>query len=488
MIPGAVDALRWDRIDARNAADAAEERQRVAGAGKGLIAMSWPTLALIDPDPARRSRVAALLDALGLPCRALPAPPPGSDAAQRSVRLVLCVAEPHPALVAALRSAFERARVLIGSSDPSQQAAVGAFRAGADDFLFLGAGDSELAAVLGAQLDQAPADDQGTDGELVGDSAGMATLRAFIRKLSGSDATVLISGETGTGKERAALLVHRLSRRAKGPLVALNCAAIPEALLEGELFGYERGAFSGAVQAYPGKLKLADGGTLLLDEIGELSPAGQAKVLRALETREVFRLGARTPTRFDVRVIAATNRDLEAEMTAGRFRSDLFYRIAVARLHLPPLRDRRDDIGAIARGLLAEMGAGVRRPPPRIDDAAIACLSRHGWPGNVRELRNALEIALLQGDGMRVRAADLPAFAGASPAVPADAPGPWAEERAALRAALTEARGNKTLAASALNCSRMTLYRRMERCGLVAEPDQAVTLSRRVSHAPSHGV
>ncbi len=454
--------------------------------------MSWPTLALIDPDPERRGRLVALLEVLGIPCRAMPTPPPGSDAAQRAVRLVLCVAEPHPALIAALRFAFERARVLIGASDPSQAVAVAAFRAGADDFVFLGGGDSELACLLGGQLAAAPEGSAApaADGELVGDSASMAALRGFIGRLSGSEATVLISGETGTGKERAALQVHRQSRRAQGPLVALNCAAIPEALLEGELFGYERGAFSGAVSAYPGKLKLADGGTLFLDEIGELSPPGQAKVLRALETREVFRLGARTPTRFDVRVIAATNRDLEAEMRAGRFRSDLFYRIAVARLHLPPLRDRPGDIAAIARCLLAEMGRDARCPVPRLDDAAIARLARHAWPGNVRELRNALEIALVQGDGLRIRAADLPAGIGAAgPAAmpPADPPGPWAEERATLRRALAEARGNKTEAALALNCSRMTLYRRLARCGLVVEPDPAVTVSRQVSRRPSRG-
>jgi transcriptional regulator with PAS, ATPase and Fis domain len=406
--------------------------------------------------------------------------------------MVVCVADPDPALIAALRGAFDRARVVIASADPSQQAAVRAFRAGADDFLHLGGGDGELAMLLAAQQPgAAPSVPDDIAGELVGDSAAIVALRAFVRKLSGTDATVLISGETGTGKERTALLVHRLSRRASGPLVALNCAAIPEALLEGELFGYERGAFSGAVAAYPGKLKLADGGTLLLDEIGELSPAGQAKVLRALETREVYRLGARTPTRFDVRIIAATNRDLDAEMRAGRFRADLFYRIAVARLHLPPLRERRGDIGPIVRCLLAEMGEALRRAGPRIDDAAIEALGRHDWPGNVRELRNALEIALVQGDGMRIRKADLPEALGHALSTPhraVDPPGPWSDERARLRAALAHAGGNKTLAAHALNCSRMTLYRRLVRCGLAADPPPAaerVTLSQPVSHRSS---
>jgi DNA-binding NtrC family response regulator len=441
--------------------------------------MSWPTLALIDPDAAHRARLVRVLETLSIACRALPAPPAGADPAQRAVRHVLYVAEPTPAAMAALRGAFDRARIVIASDDSSQRAAVQAFRAGADDFLFLGADDSELAGVLTPDALPAGADDD--PGGLVGDSTAMARLRAFLRKLAGSEATVLISGETGTGKERAALLVHRHSRRAGGPLVALNCAAIPEALLEGELFGYERGAFSGAVAAYPGKLKLADRGTLLLDEIGELSPAGQAKVLRALETKEVFRLGGRTPTRFDVRIIAATNRDLEAEVRAGRFRADLYYRIAVARLALPPLRERAADIGAIARCLLAE-SAPPRRAAPSIDDAAIARLQRHSWPGNVRELRNVLEVALVQGDGMRIRQGDLPEWVGdgAGPLVAGAAPD---SERATLHAALVRAGGNKTRAAEALNCSRMTLYRRLARCG-VAD----VTVSQPVSQLPSHEV
>jgi DNA-binding NtrC family response regulator len=452
---------------------------------KGATTMTWPTLALIDPDATGRARLVRVLETLNIPCRALPHPPAGSDPAQRAVRQVLYVAEPTPATMAALRTAFDRARIVIGSKSPSQQVAVQAFRAGADDFLFLGADDSELAGMLAPDVPPVGADDD--PGGLVGDSPAMARLRAFLRKLAGSDATVLISGETGSGKERAALLVHRQSRRADGPLVALNCAAIPEALLEGELFGYERGAFSGAVAAYPGKLKLADRGTLLLDEIGELSPAGQAKVLRALETKEAYRLGARTPTRFDVRIIAATNRDLAAEVQAGRFRADLYYRIAVGRVHLPPLRERVADIGAIARGLLAEIGI-PRRGGPRIDDAAIARLERHPWPGNVRELRNVLEVALVQGDGLRIRPGDLPDWIGEGAAHPAAAAGADAE-RVTLNAALARAGGNKTRAAEALNCSRMTLYRRLARCGIadaVTMPPADVTLSQPVSQRPSH--
>ena len=297
---------------------------------------------------------------------------------------------------------------------------------------------------------------------LVGRSAAIIALCSFVRRLAPSNATVLISGETGTGKELIAAMVHRMSRRANGPLVALNCAAIPEALFEGELFGYERGAFSGAISAHPGKLKLADGGTLLLDEIGELSPTGQAKVLRAIETGQAYRLGAHTPTRFDVRIIASTNRNLAAEMAIGQFRSDLYYRLAVAQLSLPPLRERPEDVGPIARHLLTLIAGAAGRPSVELDEGAVARLERHDWPGNARELRNMIEVALINCDGERISARHLPAF----PLRQAPPTAAVHTERTQLMDALARTQGNKSLAAQALNCSRMTLYRRMSRLGL----------------------
>jgi DNA-binding NtrC family response regulator len=417
-------------------------------------------LALVDADAARRGRLATLLGVLGHRVAAHAAVPQIGRAEAGPVDAVLHVATADAPPVAALRIAFPRARIVVASTDASQRAAVAAFRAGADDFVGLAAGDGELAAAFPPRPTQPAA----PDCDLVGDSAAIVALRQLLPRLAASSATVLVSGETGSGKERAALALHRLSPRAGAPLVALNCAAIPDALLEGELFGYERGAFSGAVTAFPGKLKLADHGTLLLDEIGELSPAGQAKVLRALETGEVYRLGARAPTRFDVRIVAATNRDLEAEVRAGRFRADLYYRIAVGRVHLPPLRERREDLAAIAALLLADLPGRASVAPD-----ALAALLRHDWPGNLRELRNVLEVALVHGDGRVVRAADLPgALSRAAPPDP---------ERARLAAALAAARGNKSLAAQALNCSRMTLYRRLARAGLAAP----VTVSHEVS-------
>lgn len=437
-----------------------------------------PTLALIDPDPCRRARLAALAGVLGAPCTGHAAPPAHPQAGSGAVRLVLSHAGSDARAIAALRAAFPAARVVVCASDASQQSAIAAFRAGADDVLRHDAGDADLAALLadlpdgsGAPAPCAPAGpEEGAADGLVGASTAMRQLRAFLRRLAPSSATVLVTGETGTGKDVAALLIHRWSSRAAGPLVALNCAAIPDTLLESELFGHERGAFSGAVAAYPGKLKLADGGTLLLDEVGELSLAGQAKVLRALEAREAYRIGARTPTRFDIRLVAATNRDLAAEVRAGRFRQDLYYRLAVAEVRMPPLRERRADILPTARHMLAQM-AGKGRPVALTPEAA-ARLEAHEWPGNARELRNALEVAMVTRGAGAIRASDLPAALGAAPLRRRNS---LDEERATLAAALARAGGNKSLAAQALSCSRMTLYRRMLRCGLATGADVSVS-------------
>lgn len=417
-----------------------------------------PMIALIDADPARRLRMESLAWALGVRGASLATVP---HAESRRHGLVLLVGDGARAPVAAARAAFPAARIIAAGLTDDQREAVAAFRAGADDFVWLGAGDAELAAVLTGHLAACPPPEPVGDPGLIGISPEMTRLRAFIAKLAPSAATVLITGETGTGKDVAAVLIHRLSRRAKQPLVALNCAAIPDALIEGELFGYERGAFSGAHAAYPGKLKLADGGTLLLDEIGELGLAGQAKLLRAIETREAWRLGGRAPTHFDVRIIAVTNRDLAAEVRAGRFREDLFYRLAVSQLRLPPLRDRLEDVAGLTHHLLGRLARQANDPVLEIDAAALRALEGHAWPGNARELRNALEVAGISAVGGVIRAADLPPHIGSAAAGlrPVD-------ERARLVAALAEAHGNRSLAAQSLNCSRMTLYRRMQRHGV----------------------
>jgi DNA-binding NtrC family response regulator len=313
-----------------------------------------------------------------------------------------------------------------------------------------------------AKQSQQAVSDPGSSYEMAGRSEAFRTLCSFVSRLAPTKATVLITGETGTGKELIAAMVHRKSKRAKGPLVAINCAAIPDALLEGELFGYERGAFSGALSAYPGKLKLADGGTLLLDEVGELSVVAQAKLLRAIDTGEAYRLGARIPSRFDIRIIASTNRNLAHDVADGKFRSDLYYRLAVARLEMPPLRMRIEDILPIARQLLARIAEEFGQPELRLDQSAIRRLEQHDWPGNARELRNVLEVAAINSDSGCISDTHLPLVAldrlrhGCSSI----------DEKTIVIAALEHARGNKSLAALSLNCSRMTLYRRMSRLGI----------------------
>ena len=420
----------------------------------------WPSLIVIDGDVRRRSCIERVAIATGIRFRALDALPPDPGPRCDEVRVAILAADSPTDILTAVRDRFPVARAIVRGCDSSQAAAVAAFRAGADDFIALDAGDDEIARMLFAHVPGHGAD-AAADG-LAGHSAALHVVRDFALRLAPTNVSVLITGETGTGKDCVAAILHRRGRRAKGPLVALNCAAIPDALLEGELFGYEKGAFSGAHTAYPGKLKLADGGTLLLDEIGELSLAGQAKILRAIETGEAWRLGAHNPTRFDVRIVAATNRDLEAEVEAGRFREDLFYRLAVARIEIPPLRDRREDIVPIARHLLVELSEQAGVPVPRLTEDAIVALEGHGWRGNVRELRNVVEIALVTAQGCTIRAIDLPPYV----AMQATAPHVELGERATLMRALERAGGNKSEAAKALSCSRMTLYRRLARYGL----------------------
>ena len=243
---------------------------------------------------------------------------------------------------------------------------------------------------------------------LVGESAAMIELYRFIRKAAPTRATVLIQGESGTGKERVARALHSNSQRSGGPFVAVNCAALSEALLESELFGHEKGAFTGAVARQKGKFELASGGTLFLDEVGELGSAIQAKLLRALEEREIDRIGGGGPIPVDIRLIAATNRDLESAVAAGRFRQDLYYRLKVLSVRTPTLAERRDDIPALARYFVLECGREAGRVVRGISAEALTGLRDYDWPGNVRELRNAIEYAVVLGSADQIVAEDLP--------------------------------------------------------------------------------
>ncbi len=266
------------------------------------------------------------------------------------------------------------------------------------------------------------AEEAGLSGEILGASASIRAVLDMVKKLAPTDAAVLILGENGTGKELVARAIHAASRRAKRALVTVNCAAVPETLFESELFGHARGAFTGALEARRGKFQQADGGTLFLDEVGEVPLALQPKMLRALETGEVERVGGHGPERANVRVIAATNRNLEAEVASGRFRPDLFYRLLVVPVHVPALRERKEDVPLLARHFLEAACRRNRIRPKRLDDRALESLLRHDWPGNVRELRNAMErIAIMVPDEV-VHAGHLE-FLGSARAVEADVTG-----------------------------------------------------------------
>src|SRR2546427_724586 len=322
---------------------------------------------------------------------------------------------------------------------------------------------------------------------VVGSSQPWRQVLAYATKVAPAGTTVLLTGESGTGKEVVAHLIHRGSRRAEGPFVALNCAALPESLLESELFGYEKGAFTGAVSARAGRLEQAVGGTLFLDEVGEMSPAVQAKFLRVLQEREFQRLGGTRMLKADVRVIAATNRDLQVAMTKGAFREDLYYRLHVFAIHLPPLRERQEDILPLLEHFVQELGPVViGRPAAGISREARAHFLAYPWPGNVRELRNAVERALILCEGGLINpehlpwhaesaksAAPLPAAAQVAPATqpavgafPAHGVDLEAMERTLIEGALKQAGQNKSKAAKLLGLSRSKLYTRMERFGL----------------------
>jgi transcriptional regulator with GAF, ATPase, and Fis domain len=318
---------------------------------------------------------------------------------------------------------------------------------------------------------------------VVGDSKTWKDVLNQAAKVAATETTALLTGESGTGKEVIARFIHRGSPRASGPFVALNCAALPETLLESELFGHEKGAFTGAANARPGSIEQAAGGVLFLDEVGEMSPSVQAKFLRVLQEREFQRLGATRTLRADVRVIAATNRDLKAAMARGQFREDLYYRLHVFEIALPPLRDRPEDILPLADAFLEEVGPQVGRPAAGISREAREILFAYAWPGNVRELRNVLERATILCDGGLITAEHLPiglarreqASATASAAIgasafPAGGVQLQAVEKELIVKALAATGNNRAKTARMLGITRAQLYRRLQKHGLEQSP------------------
>jgi DNA-binding NtrC family response regulator len=293
---------------------------------------------------------------------------------------------------------------------------------------------------------------------LVGASPTMQALRAQIRRVAASDCNVLITGETGTGKELVAQLIHQNSSRRGHPLVAINCAAIPDSLLESELFGYERGAFTGAALTNQGKLLAANRGTVFFDEIGDMSPLAQAKVLRAIETKEIQRLGANRTYETDIRIVGATHHNLDELAGTEAFRRDLYFRLNVGRIHLTPLRERKSDIAELAERMVLDLNKKQGRRVEGITSGAVRLLAQHDWPGNVRELKNVIERIFISRDRGRIDSDDVSRVLPASQARTASGVD---KEMRTVQEALVTCKGNKSKAAEILNWSRMTLYRKL---------------------------
>jgi len=329
-----------------------------------------------------------------------------------------------------------------------------------------------------------PADGKTQLQDIVGKSPVMLEVYKLVARVAGSTATVLVEGESGTGKELVARSIHTHSPRAHAPFVPVNCTALTESLLESELFGHARGAFTGAVAAKRGLFETASGGTLFLDEIGDMGPKMQAQLLRTLQDGEVRPVGGTESIRVDVRLVCATNKDLEAEVKASRFREDLYFRINVVTIRLPPLRERREDIPSLVAHFLSKTARRERREAAAMSQEALRLLTGYGWPGNVRELENAIERAVAVAKGNVVLPSDLPPEVGGSAAlgvpggVPvadggiiADRPTLGELERRYIQLVLGECGGNKKKAAERLGIDRRTLYRALERSGDITPDD-----------------
>ena len=361
-----------------------------------------------------------------------------------------------------LRDLGRATRVLLLVRDSSEQLAIGALNAGATRYVTSRASAGEFHEALEAVLGPAGDDDEVGDDRFVGHSAQMRRLRGEVARVARCDSNVLITGETGTGKEIVAELIHDNSPRRGRPFVCLNSTAIPDTLVESELFGYERGAFTGAVTSSAGKLAAANGGTVFFDEIGDVSSAVQAKLLRALDGKLVHRLGGARPVPLDIRVVSATNQDLEKAMRANRFRSDLYYRLNVVRLEVPPLRERSEDVPVLLAHYVAAFNRAFRVNVSGFTDEALESLVRHDWPGNVRELKNVVEAAFANFGAMRIDRMPLPPQ---FHHVGMDRRG---RERAEIVSVLMSNNWNKSKTAEQLHWSRMTLYRKLDRLKIVA--------------------
>ncbi|MDQ3389532.1 MAG: sigma-54 dependent transcriptional regulator [Gemmatimonadota bacterium] len=366
--------------------------------------------------------------------------------------------------------------VVLLTSEPSVDVMMEAIAHGAHDVLSkplpVGRVREIIFALAGGRSVRALPPLRGDDGAIVGRSPEMLGAFSSIARAATSDATALILGESGTGKEMVARILHSRSRRAPGPFIAINCAAIPENLLESELFGHEKGAFTGAIGRRVGRFERAHGGTLFLDEIGDMSLALQSKILRAIQEREIERVGGETTVPIDVRIIAATHRDLKTAVEEGNFRADLFYRLAVVTLHLPALRQRGTDLDALVEHFVARYAREHGKPIQGIAEEVFALLHRQPWPGNVRQLRNVVERSVVMSGGEILLPQHLPAEIANFPLADgeADEEGPLctlrAMEERCIRRTLREMGSNLTLSAEILGIHRNTLRRKIAEHGL----------------------
>jgi DNA-binding NtrC family response regulator len=369
-------------------------------------------------------------------------------------------------------------KVVLVAPRSSEDRILAAFRAGVADYLREPVADAELVSSVDRIIQphaaaappvEPPSSPSWTE-PMVGESRAIRDVRSYVERVARTDSNVLITGETGVGKEIVAGMIHAAGSRSRKPWVSINCAAIPDTLLESELFGFERGAFTGADRGRQGALKSADGGTVFFDEIGDMPLPAQAKILRAIETREVHPLGGGSRVPLDVRVIAATNQDVEALVQAGRFRKDLYYRLNVARIHLPPLRQRPEDLQPILGFYIRQLNRRFDRHVKGLTPDALDQLLRHDWPGNVRELKNLLEAIYVNLDGQRIDFIDLPEAFRCRLAQP---PEMSHSERDRMVSVLFDTNWNKSKAAEKLNWSRMTLYRKLAKYHVVRDAPPA---------------
>jgi two-component system response regulator FlrC len=371
-------------------------------------------------------------------------------------------------LLKKVKSTTPQTPVVLLTAYGTIQSAVDAMRIGAFDYLLKPFSSASLEAVVLRALGAAAARDDGCNHQIITQDPAFSQVLERALQIAPSAATVLIEAESGTGKELLARLIHSKSTRANGPFVAVNCAALPENLLESELFGFEKGAFTGAQASKPGKFELAHGGTLLLDEIGEMAPILQAKLLRVLQEKEVDRIGGKDPVRIDVRVIATTNRDLVSLVRSGEFREDLYYRLNVIRLSIPSLRHRRNDIPLLVDFFCRRYGREFGRPDTRCSSEALERLAQHSWPGNVRELENAIQRAVALCENSVIQTSDLCLTQPPSPPEPGLPAGTTVREmeRQLISKTLQDTGGNRTQAARLLGISLRTLRNKLNEFGL----------------------